>query len=98
MLHYLMEHTAPIRVEDVVAPCVCWICIMETVRSGDARLDNVMLQSWAKEPLKPLIYCFLYSEWVLETREDLVKDIVSELRPDLGEVRQAFFFVLISIT
>jgi hypothetical protein len=58
MLHYLMEHTAPIRVEDVVAPCVCWICIMEAVRSGDARLDNVMLQSWAKEPLKPLIYCF----------------------------------------
>jgi hypothetical protein len=27
-----------------------------------------------------------------------VKDIVSELRPDLGEVRQAFFFVIISIT
>ena len=33
-----------------------------------------------------IIFCFLYSEWVLGTREDLVKDIIAELRPELGEV------------
>lgn len=32
------------------------------------------------------LFFFLYSEWVLGTREDLVKDIIAELRPDLGEV------------
>ncbi|XBJ00208.1 hypothetical protein VPH35_020148 [Triticum aestivum] len=31
------------------------------------------------------LFFFLYSEWVLGTREDLVKDIIAELRPDLGE-------------
>lgn len=44
------------------------------------------ISSRTKEPLPSLIFVFLYSEWVLGTREDLVKDIIAELRPDLGEV------------
>jgi hypothetical protein len=39
-----------------------------------------------KNHLHHLFFVFLYSEWVLGTREDLVKDIIAELRPDLGEV------------
>lgn len=30
---------------------------------------------------------FICSEWVLGNRDDLVKDIVSELQPEKGEVK-----------
>ncbi|KAL5199185.1 hypothetical protein ABZP36_002697 [Zizania latifolia] len=44
-------------------------------------------EAFVKVPnvLRPHTQIFCTSEWVLGTREDLVKDIVSELRPDLGE-------------
>lgn len=44
-------------------------------------------EAFAKVPnvLRPHTQIFCTSEWVLGTREDLVKDIVAELRPDLGE-------------
>lgn len=36
---------------------------------------------------------FLCSEWVLGNREDLVKDIISELQPENGEVISFFIFL-----
>jgi hypothetical protein len=44
-------------------------------------------EAFVKVPnvLRPHTQIFCTSEWVLGTREDLVKDIVAELRPDLGE-------------
>ncbi|KAL6656849.1 hypothetical protein ACP70R_004629 [Stipagrostis hirtigluma subsp. patula] len=52
-----------------------------------SELPPSTFEAFAKVPnvLRPHTQIFCTSEWVLGTREDLVKDIVNELRPELGE-------------
>ncbi|ONM24719.1 hypothetical protein ZEAMMB73_Zm00001d006681 [Zea mays] len=56
-------------------------------RPSGSELAPSTFEAFAKVPnvLRPHTQIFCTSEWVLGTREDLVKDIVAELRPDLGE-------------
>ena len=72
-----------------LALCGYWICDMEASRSIGSLVHKIIFIHCSKSDVVYPIYLvfFLYSEWVLGTREDLVKDIVAELRPDLGEVR-----------
>uniref|UniRef100_A0A0E0EDM4 Glycoside hydrolase 123 catalytic domain-containing protein n=1 Tax=Oryza meridionalis TaxID=40149 RepID=A0A0E0EDM4_9ORYZ len=57
------------------------------VRPSGSELAPSTFEAFVKVPnvLRPHTQIFCTSEWVLGTREDLVKDIVAELRPDLGE-------------
>jgi hypothetical protein len=62
---------------------------MAHVGPSGSELAPSTFEAFVKVPnvLRPHTQIFCTSEWVLGTREDLVKDIVAELRPDLGEVR-----------
>ncbi|VAH28503.1 uncharacterized protein LOC119353979 isoform X2 [Triticum dicoccoides] len=63
--------------------------ILTTYYAGPSgsELAPSTFEAFAKVPnvLRPHTQIFCTSEWVLGTREDLVKDIIAELRPDLGE-------------
>lgn len=83
-----MELKAPIHVGDVVSLCGC--CVASEALVAWCKL-TIVLHHLCIGPINHFGYwsvVFLNSEWVLGTREDLVKDIVAELRPDLGEVRR----------
>lgn len=54
-----------------------------------------MLVSLPNESIS-FILCFVCSEWVLGTREDLAKDIISELQPENGEVRVNLDFIFLT--
>ncbi|KAH9692889.1 DUF4091 domain-containing protein [Citrus sinensis] len=55
---------------------------------SDAPLGPTPFESFVKVPkfLRPHTQIYCTSEWVLGNREDLVKDIVTELQPENGEV------------
>uniref|UniRef100_A0A453B7U7 Glycoside hydrolase 123 catalytic domain-containing protein n=1 Tax=Aegilops tauschii subsp. strangulata TaxID=200361 RepID=A0A453B7U7_AEGTS len=63
--------------------------ILTTYYAGPSgsELAPSTFEAFTKVPnvLRPHTQIFCTSEWVLGTREDLVKDIIAELRPDLGE-------------
>ncbi|KAK4276603.1 hypothetical protein QN277_014733 [Acacia crassicarpa] len=54
---------------------------------NDAPLASTPFEAFVKVPnfLRPHNQIYCTSEWVLGNREDLVKDIISELQPDNGE-------------
>ncbi|XP_010244312.1 PREDICTED: uncharacterized protein LOC104588174 isoform X3 [Nelumbo nucifera] len=54
---------------------------------NDAPLAPTNFEAFVKVPnfLRPHTQIYCTSEWVLGNREDLVKDILAELRPDIGE-------------
>uniref|UniRef100_A0A803NMZ1 Glycoside hydrolase 123 catalytic domain-containing protein n=1 Tax=Cannabis sativa TaxID=3483 RepID=A0A803NMZ1_CANSA len=63
--------------------------VLTTYYSGpsDAPLAPTAFEAFVKVPkfLRPHTQIYCTSEWVLGNREDLVKDIISELQPEDGE-------------
>ncbi|KAL6012364.1 hypothetical protein ACLOJK_002851 [Asimina triloba] len=57
------------------------------IRPNDAPLAPSNFEAFVKVPnfLRPHTQIFCTSEWVLGNREDLVKDIIGEIRPENGE-------------
>ncbi|XP_042507977.1 uncharacterized protein LOC122084045 isoform X2 [Macadamia integrifolia] len=54
---------------------------------SDAPLAPTAFEAFAKVPsfLRPHTQIYCTSEWVLDNREDLVKHIITELQPEIGE-------------